>query len=383
MTDIVTSGSDAVLFAELLTQRGWRTTTERQGLYRRMVPAGERAGSHQSLLIPINPDMSDYTELLDTAVYEAVETFHLAPSLGELRALLGQLSGDDVIRFAKESSYSGGEISWSQGEAVISSMRQSLTASAKATAERASYYGHRMTGVANRYLDHVRMGQTEVGSFVVTAHARPTTSILVEAAAKGLPQTFITSAEISTTLANSLQVVRSCIDDGRDRSAQRQGWQDTVADGVSAELVTALMAATKSPGSLATIVSRAGAGAQRLSPSSSSFGPDDHPALVSAANVLATASPKREVSLTGRVNIVRRPGVGEAGIINVEVQSGTTASQVRVRLTETQFALASRSIVEERFLKVHGTQEQERSTFWIYNPELEIAEKIPRGTVSD
>jgi hypothetical protein len=185
MTDSASSEDLPDRLESLLLERGWTVSAVAEGRYKRMSPQGGPSRIRQSLLIPTNPDMWDYTELLDEAVRAAVSRFSVARSAEAIEGLLRDQVVDDVIRFAKESHLPEGQISWSQGEAVMRSMRQSLVASAKATAEKAAYFGHKHSGYGGQFLEQVRMGQTEIGSFVVTAHTRANSTVFAVKGEKG------------------------------------------------------------------------------------------------------------------------------------------------------------------------------------------------------
>ena len=76
----------------------------------------------------------------------------------------------DSTRWKKETALDAGVIAWDQGEALFLAARSQLVASAKSTREPRRYHGNTSAYVAKRFLESSFMGQTDIGSFIVTAY---------------------------------------------------------------------------------------------------------------------------------------------------------------------------------------------------------------------
>jgi hypothetical protein len=356
------------------------------GRYKRLSPhlpdRNERwLAGRESLLIPTDPETVDYRELLQEALEAATKRFAVASSDNELRALLALSALDDVIKFSKESELAEGEIDWMSGESMVESLRVSLLSSAKATVEKKSYFGHKFANFASRYLSTVRMGQTERGSFIVTAHSRASTQIPTSNSAKFREQSaiegaVITAGEISATLTRALSTARDAIDESHT-SGGLDVFRDAVSDGVSKDLMAALKLATESRGYTITSIARADDAGSLQRPSIVTFEQRDFAVIERAETFLAAAAPKEKVVVTGWVKVLSRPKQGTAGVVSVVVLSGSKASQIKVRLSEDQFAIASDAIKQERLIQVRGTQERDGSAYWIYDPAISTTEPQP------
>lgn len=124
-----------------------------------------KEGSNEELVLPIRRDLGDFTLRL-SELLKSLSDF-------EQRSMLSLIddinkSGVDVIRVRMTEGTEDGSIPLSATADVFSNSREMLLAAACSAQQPKRIYGSRKTEEALSYLDKVRVGQTEYGSFILT-----------------------------------------------------------------------------------------------------------------------------------------------------------------------------------------------------------------------
>ncbi len=148
-------------------RRGWqRAETFRN----RVVIFGREAGSLDQLLVPMNPDTGDFTDLMQRVVQQLADEEGQRPA----SVLEDLLSLDvDTIRFSVRSPVTDrGTLPLEQGLALLDGARRSLLAAACTVLAPENRYHRRMSRTeAEDFMDACEIGQTEKGSYTVTLRA--------------------------------------------------------------------------------------------------------------------------------------------------------------------------------------------------------------------
>jgi hypothetical protein len=186
--------------------------------------------------------MEDYRDLLREVIGRLASTRD-----PQAERMLGRLgSGDllrDQVRFRKDVQTVAGAISWPAGEDLVTSARKALVAAAKAQRSRRAYYGNRNSKFAQSYLSSVLMGQTEVGSYVVTAlppvdqsfpekELSPGSSSLAGVASHS-------GRDITERMVSALESTREALDHFF-RNSSMAGFDEGIDDGISYEMTQAV-----------------------------------------------------------------------------------------------------------------------------------------------
>ena len=229
----------------LLQREGWRVAGARAGSYVRLVPPG----GAPSVLVPLDLAAPDFAELFEVATRtiarSGVSSDWAASPISQ--AML--MSAFDKFEFRKESRAPSGFIPWSEGEGLFAAARAALSSAAKAAREVRQYFGNRHGQFANRYLDQVLMGQTEPGSFVVTAYAPPNALVPLRG-----PQTrqqlvhfdgidAVSARTIAQSLTRAMGAAQEAVEHAH-RTDELSGFDAGIESGVSFELATALFQLT-------------------------------------------------------------------------------------------------------------------------------------------
>lgn len=195
-----------------------RAYAERRGWWRgetfrdRVVIFGRRTNSLDQLLVPLNPDISDFTEMMLRVVQQLAADEGQSPA----RVLLDLLSLDvDTIRFSVRSPVTDrGTLPLEQGLALLDGARRSLLAAACSVLAPESRYHRRMSRTeAENFVDACEIGQTEKGSYTVTLRAPVGLTDSPSAAVESVQVPFARKA--TQTLALSVARVAHAIDEDR------------------------------------------------------------------------------------------------------------------------------------------------------------------------
>ena len=377
----------------LLVRHGWVPRGGRPGLYTRyaLEPNDEAStsGFATSLLLPLNREMADYEDLLRVVLDQLTR---LAPihkaAAEEVLDGLRVIPGDEV-RFRKETTTVRGTVPWPIGEELVVSSRDTLLAAAKARVSKSAYYGNKNGRFAHRFLDAVLMGQTEIGSYIVTAYT-PVESVFHERETRDgrtpLPTVLAyTGREITQALVVALEATQEAAAHF-ESSASMSGFDDAIKRGVSRELAQAVLGLVEKAVEAEVRVdwavqrstqSNAVETNQVPEPVSFQFTGALAPVLEKAVARYAGMTPAEFVTALGWVSVVERPKRGAPGVVRLRVLRGSKANTIRVRLTQEQFEVAADAIKDDQAIFVSGRQEKDGRTFWLYDVTELGATEIP------
>lgn len=231
---------DPLSLINSLRQIGFRDAGGRPGLYERLTIPGVNDGHRRRLIIvPLNREMADFTELMSDALRQ-ISTLEISvPSSAILTKT--SLPTGDAYRFRRAEAEIGGSIPWLAGEELYTGARGVLLAGAKARVTQSPYFGPQNGRFAKRFLESVWMGQTEIGSFVVTAYAPSDELFAVSESLKKNPAslTRYSGREIGESIIESLKAVTDALTTYRQTKSLRE-FESGVSRGISRELTLAL-----------------------------------------------------------------------------------------------------------------------------------------------
>ncbi|WP_129819478.1 hypothetical protein [Streptomyces albidoflavus] len=367
-----------------LETTGWQKFGGQANLYSRWRPtAASDTRSTGGLLLPQNHETEDYSDLLSQAVAQAW-------NLGDerMRAILRRAatlhSLGDELKFHKEASSQKGTIPWTAGEDLHSGAKKSMLVAAKTRKSKSAYYGNSNNFLAKSFLDSVLMGQTEVGSYVVTAYAPPEEVFPERKVKPGDTIPLIgrhTGREITLGLVGALEAARESVDEFEE-TGSTLAFVENVNRGFCYELTQAVRSLIRdsegaevevelnSPEDLFT-----GRPTQRHK---LEFSPSDYAALERAGNMLAATVNPQFVTVLGTVTLLERPKPGNPGVVRLDVLGGTQARKMRVRLKVDDYDMAVDAHRNNLGLRISGRQELEGKYYWLYDPQvLELVNIAP------
>jgi hypothetical protein len=367
---VTTSGEvDPRSISLLLQSLGWTSEATPSSLpYQRWT---NRAFSDDQLLVPTDPSKSDYNDLL-SRVFRTLAEDHGSAFDETLRLTSLQIRAHlDATRWLKDSPLESGMIAWDIGEELYAAARSSLAAAAKATRESRRYFGNSSSYIAKRFLADALMGQTEVGSFIVTAYTPSNQRFFYNktseesANSKLINPESRSGAEIIDKLDHIITAVRGKLDEYR-HTPNAQAFDEIVEDGFSYEMANALSTLARD-GDGGIKISRTRINGV-VSEKEIAFDAVESPVLDRVATRFAATREPEMAKLVGEVTLLDHVSTIGDRTIRLHVSNHPGVRTVRVRLSPEQYDDAIEAHKAEKSLRVAGTVEREGRYNWVYNP---------------
>ena len=356
---------------KLLIESGWEQVGGRADVYVRFLPPGDELGPRRrSLLVPLEVEAPDFPELMR----DAVDALRRLPSDSAAFTLISRLttSPTDQFAFAKETAAPKGWIQWGDGESLVASARGLLIAGAKTAREHRAYFGNRYGQFANRFLDEVMMGQTEVGSYVVRAYVPVDRAIPIrggkdaEEGVHFIGQDAVASREVSQTIASTLTSTIEAIDHFKQSNSMSAFKAPELA--LSYESVIAIKSiAANSEYANITVSWEPDLADLNEYEQEFTFTSAHVPVLERAANELVQPEPRKNAAATGTVHLLSRSEAGGPGVIGITTLSGNPANKLRVHLSEEDYHRAINAHDQGHIVHVEGDLEKEGNLSWLYH----------------
>lgn len=289
----------------------------------------------------------------------------------------------DTTKWAKTTSVDGGIIDWRAGESLFATARLALTAAAKATKEKRKYFGNSSSHIAKRLLDETLMGQTEIGSFVVTAYTPSGGRFFFSKTEEDATNTDLldaksrTGGEIIDNLVDIVSSVRESLDAYR-KSPRIEQFDELVQEGLSFEMASSLSRlCDASDGRLR--VERARSTGVHPNPTVHEFEflSTESTVLETVARRFSETREPRSATLVGEVSLLDHLSTADTHTIRLHVSNQPDIRVVRIQLTPEQYKLALEAHSEEEPLVVSGVVEREKRTNWVYSPTTVTLQQNP------
>lgn len=359
---------DHHLLQTLLSGMGWVRVGGTLGAFSAW---SQSFDADDEILVPENPNKGDYEPMLRRARNRIVHQHGFAAQEALATVIVRSTAMLDATKWAKETTVEGGIIDWKTGESLFATARLALTAAAKASKGPKRYFGNSSSHIAKRLLDETLMGQTEVGSFVVTAYTpsggRYFFSKTEEESSKSklLDAKSRTGADIIDKLADIVGSVRDSLDDYR-KSPRIEQFDDLVAIGLSHEMATSLSNLCDS-----------GVGQLRIERAQGTnvnvaheyeFVSSESKLLSRVAERFSETREPRTARLVGEVSLLDHVSTADQHVIRLHVSNQPDVRVVRVQLTPEQYRLAIAAHQDEVALVVSGLVEKEKKFNWVREP---------------
>lgn len=223
--------------ATYLRSHGWKTIREigdKGAIWNKANPNGS-----PELLLPLRRDLDDYAERMGD-VLQALESYEERSQLDLLRDIT-EASSDVIGLRLQGDAYSDGSLSINDAAQVVDQAREMMLAAACSTVHPRQVFRTRRPAQAVDYMQKVRLGQTERGSYVLNIHSAvpPSFSERTDSAASFslLDEPF--ERRVSLTLAHALIATRAALAHAAVTN-DIMPFQEAVSEGVSANLCAAL-----------------------------------------------------------------------------------------------------------------------------------------------
>ena len=317
-----------------------------------------------AVFVPTDNEASDFAPLMYRAVRQLM-TFSSENIDDELKLAKLRLS-ESLDRFQlhlesdrtlkmKDSEAWKGIVDWEQGVDLINGARQILAAGAKTTRSYSRHFANANTTIATNYLESCYMGQTEVGSYVISALIPAEKNIQMSKNRSKKAQSEVKSREITKTMIASLGASQEVLNEFvRKEDVEIFEWG--MSQGVSAEILRGI---SQIIGQSETEVSVSFAPFVEDNFKEKffniSFTPDLKPAALKGEKILASSPSPMPLHIMGEVVELRRKSnaPNSARIRIQSVYEGKNRS-FSMELDEEEYELAIKAHSANVMLSVRG-----------------------------
>lgn len=196
------------------------------------------------IVVPTNKSKSDYDDLVSKAL-STMRRIHGREYDNELGLLHAEfLMALDPIEIREDTGVTNGMIHWRSGSHLITTMEGMLKASAKASVVKERYFGNSQSVVSESVVKGTYMGQTKIGSYIVTAYvpsAQPF-AITESKDEKASIQKSVSGRAITSSMRTALHAFDEATREvlKSDSETAYGVFDEAVNDGVSCELLSAI-----------------------------------------------------------------------------------------------------------------------------------------------
>ena len=219
-----------------LQATGWKKHDDRPGYSSTWLK--EYKGETADLLLPVDRSVGDYL----LRMIDAVRLIAAVEERSELETLADlQFASTDILRIRfRYADAADGAIPLLQAEKLVESAKEMFLAAGSAVNARRAYFATNRTEEVRQFVQNLRLGQSERGSYIVTVLSRVTPEL------KSDPVSLFSEPEppferkAVAGLNAALVALRNAVDRAAT-SFSSKVFHDAVQDGVSANLCSALV----------------------------------------------------------------------------------------------------------------------------------------------
>lgn len=278
----------------------------------------------------------------------------------------------DLIRVRAPEADDDGSLPLDKGVDIIKQSRDALLAAACAVSKPQRVFRAGSNQEAKSYLESVRLGQTERGSFVVSLLSPVPPSLAETGAGTQIPlwpeiQEEPFERRVTRTFMTALREMKfaiSQVDSGEGISA----FDERVARGVSSNLCAAVASLIKDGEGLDVSTSWA---LTRPGPEAVhrvSFVPDDAATLEEAARELKNREPRANEKLEGPVTRLTRGPDAEEGQVTIQAWIDDKPTSVRVDFGSADYGQIVSAHNERKIVSLTGDLDREGARWVLKNP---------------
>ena len=282
---------------------------------------------------------------------------------------VASVSSDLVRLRAVDRETEQGTLPLSAGVTFIEGARDVMLAAACSTVVRRGDFARRKPTQANEYMERVRLGQTERGSFILTLLC-PVTPRLRPVEPEGFFPEEPFERKVTKTLMTGLSAVRNAAQHAAFTS-DFAPFRNSIASGVSANLCSAILRlgmVVPDTGIEVTMSWSKSRGPVDALPQRIVIEPDAFPVIEEAARMFRETEPQEDFRLVGFVQQLRRPETDPIGRVTITSLIDDQARRVTVDLPEAQYALAVDAHGHRKTIACTGELIKEGRTYHLQNP---------------
>ncbi len=292
----------------------------------------------EDVWVPLRRDLNDFAlrtaEILSTL--ERVEQ----RSQEEIMRDIASTSADLIRIRALTTEAADGTIPLEVGLGLVEHTREMLDAAACATVAPKPYWARRRPAQAQDFMNHVRMGQTERGSYVLTI-VSPVAPVLKDDSQTEAPF----ERRVTQTLTHALQATLHAAQQAAE-TADLEPFRKAISQGVSANLCDALSGLGEVSPEHGFEVSVAWSRSRPVSGEAVStikIPPDYLPLLREVSRLFKETEPQEDYTLFGVVEKLDRPAGATSGDVTINAAIENRLRKVILSLAGLEYESAIRA----------------------------------------
>ena len=316
------------------------------------------------IIVPQTDRLGDYASVVSTLI----KIFAQVADQDELTVYQSLATGDrDVVRIRVADS-DDGSLGLNQGVDLVRGARDLIQSAACSLYQKQAVYRAGANQIAKTFLEQMRLGQTDQGSFVVTVLTPPVVPQLLLPLQLELPSDSESSdppipRQITQCLVKALQAVRESIEWAA--TGEPNAFATVPEKGVSANLCDALVRLIGTSATMDVGVSWA-----RTWPRPTflhepvRFSKADSPFLEEAARGFRNRAPQEGVELYGFVQRLARPETDDDGTIRLLTHISGKKTVVQTVLGQRDYEEALKAHKDKAVLTLKGNLERRGPRKW-------------------
>ncbi len=353
-----------------LGSKGWRTVEP----YGNVGDIYIMEGVDPELLVPASTAFADYA-LRVSQILEILSSVEERDSHAILHDL--SLVDVDVVRIRAPESMPDGSMLIDRGVTLVKESRNMLLAATCSATRTQRVFRMRAIKRAMEYLQTVRMGQTEQGSFVVSLLLPAPRRLETRVDHWDPHQSGPYEERASHMLASGLSAVRRGVD-SLNRGYEIGVFEESVQDGVSANLCDALSSLLQDLQALDISVNWALTRGQRSDNIRMHFTRSDQKVLFEASRILREHRERPNEVIIGQVTTLSRGELAREGRVTIRAMIDGLMRSVKVDFGPEYYGRIVEAHYSRLEIMLHGDLKREGQHWVLFNPrDLVFTRDIP------
>ena len=326
-----------------------------------------RDEKRESVLVPASTKFADYvTRLMQLAeTLGRVENRRQSTILTDL-----SLAEVDLIRVRLPKAHDDSSIPLSAGVDLLDESRKLLLAAACSASHPQRLFRAGRNQKAAAYIEHVRLGQTEPGSFVVNLLA-PVTPSLTKSEGVQLPLLEPFERQVAYMLVSGLRAAREATELA-NRGDGIGAFEERVCKGVSANLCQATANLIKTGRGLDVSVSwaltRQPHADETNERATVAFAPSDAPVLEEAARILSDQQERYDERIEGYVSALARDQSDPEGRATIKAVIDNGLVSVKADFSQSEYSRITDAHARRLSVSLEGDLQREGRRWRLMNP---------------
>lgn len=318
------------------------------------------------IVVPRTDRLGDYASV----VRQLLQIFASAADLDQISLYRDLAVADrDAIRLRVQDDAADGTLSLARGLSLVSETQRLVLAAACSLSNPQAVYRPGANREASRFLERVRLGQTEQGSFGVTLLTPVVPPPLQTSLSPDLaPDEEPIERGVTRRLASALAATRQATE--RTVSGDSEAFSRAVSSGVSANFCEALVGLTESFPSLEASVVWARTRPTPKARDAFRFAASDAPILREAARMFRDRSPRPDVTLFGVVHRLKRTASETEGTITVRASIDGKTQSVVAMLEPEDYDRAIQAHQAQEPVRLKGDLERQKQRWRLRYPRI-------------